>query len=76
MLETYAGGKVRREDELAELNEALFLLSEGESLVDVKSSKTFQHRHFSCDGSPSYPSIDGSEASPEVSRVTPDSRDT
>ena len=29
---------------------------------------------FSCDGLPSYPSVDGSEASPEVCRVTSDSR--
>ena len=33
-------------DEIAGLNETAFLLSEGETLVDVKSSKKFQHRHF------------------------------
>ena len=74
--ETYAGWKVRRADEIAGMDEAPFLLSEGESLVDVKSSKKFQRRNFSCDGLPSYPSIDGPEASPEVSRVTSDCRDT
>ena len=46
MPEMYAGWKVRREDEVGGLNEALFLLNESETLVDVNSSKKFQHRHL------------------------------
>ena len=43
--ETYADWKLRHEDEIAAFFEALSFLSEGESLLEQKSTKKVLHHH-------------------------------
>ena len=63
------------EAEIAGLDEALSIVSGGESLFHQMSSKKLLHRHPSALDPPSYPSMDGSEASPELSRAASGSKD-